>query len=943
MLTKPDTCSPCVLNKLGNGFGTRTGPSNADILFVGEALGIQEANTGKPFVGPAGSILNKVFRYVGIDRDAVAIHNIINCQPPNNNLVGTSYEHEAINSCSQYINRTLDEGSYKVVVGLGAVASKQLLGLYGTKGVSIFELHGAPARDKSDQYWVIPTVHPSFILQGGHNMFGVLAFDIMKALEIARDGFDGDKANLIIDPGWAAWDIWVKETIAKAQATQNGLWLAVDIETPLKHKNSDESDNVGFNIADSIYRVNYSCDKDEAITTPFDAQHMAGHKALLAHPKIKKAFWYMNFDKPNLENQGVPVLEPCYDMMWGFHLLQSDLRKGLGFVSPFYSSYGPWKHLTDHKVPVESLTGSAMDNYKRYSAVDGLQTIRNTYGIERDLKAVNLWDIFERHVRDLDRFVLRPAEKVGLLFDKTKLELFKEDLTKEEVEVAAICTKFAPHEIIPPEKTWKTNKAAVDELGRLKPGHKEITKSTMCYVCQSCETINVNKTHNKSKKCFGAKLKFETHVVTKWIKEGSFNPNSPKQVLAYIKYKGHKPGKQKKSLNDSSDIQTLENLKKKHPKDLMYDALMKMRKITKMKGTYCEGILSRGDATNRVHTQYTHMPSTMRLSSKDPNLTNLVAKDKKEDEEEYGKRFRECIIASPGCTLLESDYGGIESVQTGWFAKDPEYIRLAKLSVHAYLTSHVVGKPASLQWDDVQLKGYLNEIKEEYFLEYNKCKRVVHGSAYLLSAIGLSLTYPELFKNKAAAKDIQDILFSVAPGMRAWQLATIEKADTQKYLGGTDHPYNYKHWFYDIINYTRITEAQATHSRKQVVEINGIWYRTGYGRDAKRSVAFYPQSTAGGNIKEAMLKLFTPGSLDYIGDAYYGSTPLRAPIHDSLLLEVPTTKLDFVAEKVYSVMTRPIPEQPMDPAWGLGSHLTIDVNIEVGKNWAIMEKLKIGS
>ena len=956
MLSKPDTCRGCSLYHKGNGYAPVVGPKNAKILFVGESLGGVEASTGKPFVGPDGMILNRALRYIGIERDEVRIHNIVNCQPPNNSLVGEPWESTAIAHCSQYLNQTLAEGNYGVVVGLGATASKQLLGLYGKKGVSIFDLHGAPARDVTDKYWVISTIHPSFILQGNYNLFGVLTFDITKALELAQKGFAGDYPKLIIDPGWAVFDKWVRETIAKAEATKDGLWLAADIETPSKHKNPEEDANVGFNIAESIYRVNFSCDVDEAITVPFDPQHMDGIKTLLAHPKLKKSFWYMNFDKPNLENQGVPVLEPAYDMMDGFHLLQSDVRRGLGFVAPFYSWHPPWKHLTDHRVPAESLVGSALDNYKKYSAIDGIQTIRCTYGIEKDLKSLGLWNIFERHIRDLDRYALRPAEKLGLLFDRKKLEAFKDDLVIEETEVGGICAEFAPDKIIPWEKIWKTSRPALDVKGNLLPGHKELTEVTMCYVCENCKSINVNKAHTKTKKCAGAILNFEEHEVTQWVKEGVFNPNSPKQVLAYIKYKGHKPGVGKdikKTVDGTSDVQTLERLKKQHPKDLMYGALLRMRKITKMKGTYCDGILTRLDKYNRVHSQYTNIPSTFRLSCKDPNLTNLVSKDKKEDENQYGKRFRETVIAAPGCVFIEADYGGIEAVQTGWFAKDPDYLRLAKLSVHSYLTSHIVGKPADLSWSDEQLKGYFKEIKKEYFLDYNKCKRVVHGSAYMLSAMGLHLTYSDLFPTVKSAKKIQSTLFSVAPGMRQRQLDTITKADKQGYLGGTDHPYNYRHQFYNVIIYKKVNAVFAREQQKlwnesdgtegkQVSEgANGIWYTLTHGKDAKRAVAFYPQSTAGGNLKEAMLALFTPGMPDYIGDCYYGSTPLRAPIHDSLLLEVPIGKVDFVLERVYRVMSSPIKEQPLDPSWGMGEYLTIDVNIEKGKNWAEMLEVKV--
>ena len=144
MKTKPITCQGCPLHTKGTGFGEAVGPKDAEILFVGEALGAQEASTGEPFVGPAGMVFNKILRSISLDRSKVRVHNIINCQPPNNWLVGSPWEYQAIEHCSQYIKQTIEEGSQKVVVGLGAVASKVLSNLYGIKGVSIYDLHGAP-------------------------------------------------------------------------------------------------------------------------------------------------------------------------------------------------------------------------------------------------------------------------------------------------------------------------------------------------------------------------------------------------------------------------------------------------------------------------------------------------------------------------------------------------------------------------------------------------------------------------------------------------------------------------------------------------------------------------------------------------------------------------------------------------------------------------------
>ena len=84
--------------------------------------------------------------------------------------------------------------------------------------------------------------------------------------------------------------------------------------------------------------------------------------------------------------------------------------------------------------------------------------------------------------------------------------------------------------------------------------------------------------------------------------------------------------------------------------------------------------------------------------------------------------------------ILEADYAGIEAVILGWCMRDPTYIRIAKLGMHAYLASHVLGRPADLAWPDADLAAYFSEIKNSEdghtHLMYDGSKRVVHGNGY---------------------------------------------------------------------------------------------------------------------------------------------------------------------------------------------------------------------
>lgn len=324
-----------------------------------------------------------------------------------------------------------------------------------------------------------------------------------------------------------------------------------------------------------------------------------------------------------------------------------------------------------------------------------------------------------------------------------------------------------------------------------------------------------------------------------------------------------------------------------------------------------------------------------------------------------------------GTRLLEVDYAGIEAVLTNWYDGDPDGIRLAKLGTHAALASHVLARPYDAGWPDAKIAAYFKDIKASEPLLYDRSKRTVHGTNYGLTEYGMVRNFPQVFPTLAVAKRFKAIYAAMAPKLPAFQSDVRQIAYDLHYLGGAQaptvygnsvgqvfarnprlkvHPFGYKHWFWSVTAYRPITAAayvKRLRTKEPVAEFNNRYYAIGLGEDAKRCVAFFPQSTAAGVLKEAMLRLFDPAHASYIGDAYYGRTPLRAPIHDSLLLEVPNKVWDQVVERVYREMLRPVPELPMD--WvsavdkarlGFGDYLTIGVEGKAGLNWKDMTKIE---
>ena len=96
------------------------------IILIGEAPGKNEDDTGMPFVGSAGKILDQALVDAGIERKDTFITNVVKCRPPNNRIP----TEEEIRICTdQYLKKEIDIISPKVICILGATALKSLLGL----------------------------------------------------------------------------------------------------------------------------------------------------------------------------------------------------------------------------------------------------------------------------------------------------------------------------------------------------------------------------------------------------------------------------------------------------------------------------------------------------------------------------------------------------------------------------------------------------------------------------------------------------------------------------------------------------------------------------------------------------------------------------------------------------------------------------------------------
>ncbi|MHC4565159.1 MAG: uracil-DNA glycosylase [Planctomycetota bacterium] len=116
-------CCKCGLGSSRTNAVPGEGNPDARIMFVGEAPGADEDAQGRPFVGRAGQLLDKIIAACGLKRSDVFIGNILKCRPPDNR----DPRAEEIISCLPYLQRQIEIIEPEVLVALGAHAAKTLL------------------------------------------------------------------------------------------------------------------------------------------------------------------------------------------------------------------------------------------------------------------------------------------------------------------------------------------------------------------------------------------------------------------------------------------------------------------------------------------------------------------------------------------------------------------------------------------------------------------------------------------------------------------------------------------------------------------------------------------------------------------------------------------------------------------------------------------------
>lgn len=155
LIEECEKCRRCNLANNRTNVVIGRGNMDAPMMLIGEGPGEQEDEQGRPFVGPAGQLLDVLLQAQEIDVDQYYMCNIVKCRPPENR----SPQKEEVELCIPFLRNQVALVKPRIIVSMGAVAMKYII----DKDSKITQIRGKWIKRKG--YWIMPTFHPAALLR----------------------------------------------------------------------------------------------------------------------------------------------------------------------------------------------------------------------------------------------------------------------------------------------------------------------------------------------------------------------------------------------------------------------------------------------------------------------------------------------------------------------------------------------------------------------------------------------------------------------------------------------------------------------------------------------------------------------------------------------------------------------------------------------------------
>lgn len=368
---------------------------------------------------------------------------------------------------------------------------------------------------------------------------------------------------------------------------------------------------------------------------------------------------------------------------------------------------------------------------------------------------------------------------------------------------------------------------------------------------------------------FGKRLSVRIDELTELIYNAvgyEFNINSPKQLGVALFEDLGLPAKKKTKSGYSTNAEVLEGLRYDHE---VVEYILEYRSLTKLKSTYCEGLLKVIAPDGRIHTSFNQVEArTGRISSLEPNLQNIPIRT------ELGREMRKFFVAGEGSMLVDADYSQIELRVLSDLSNDENMINAFNNGddIHTITASQVFGLPVDMITKELR----------------SRAKAVNFGIVYGIGAFSLA---KDIGVTRKEAQEYIDNYLATYSGVNKYMTHMIDLAKDRGY---SETLFNRRRYLPEL--------ASSNHMLRS------------FGERVARNMPI--QGTAADIIKIAMIKVdkrLTDEGMQ---------SKLILQVHDELIVEAPENE----AQKALAIVT-----EEMENACRMKVKLRADGAI--GKTW----------